>query len=234
MSSNLAGADVFSKLSPACFKSLHLLQWISFIFIFMKYNLILDTSGVKGVVALTLENQIVFESIWWIEEEASSKMEQEIEKAFANLKISPCQIRLIAVAEGPGFFSRTRKAVAFAQGFSFTKNIPLIGFSSLEGYIPEYEGAFFSALELRLKEMFIWKRERRGKEVIALEPPRLCLKEEVYQEGLLLVGPRFLEPYPHILALNPSVSHLQKVVNKKFKERGINQEFSINYLKPAF
>lgn len=42
---------------------------------------------------------------------------------------------VIAVAIGPGRFSSIRLGLAFAQGLSLAKNVPLIGFSSLEGYL---------------------------------------------------------------------------------------------------
>lgn len=41
----------------------------------------------------------------------------------------------IGVSVGPGGFSATRVGVAFAQGLSLAKNVPLVGYSSLEGYL---------------------------------------------------------------------------------------------------
>ncbi|WP_100934062.1 tRNA threonylcarbamoyladenosine biosynthesis protein TsaB [Candidatus Chlamydia corallus] len=41
----------------------------------------------------------------------------------------------VAVALGPGNFSATRIGISFAQGLAMAKNVPLLGYSSLEGYL---------------------------------------------------------------------------------------------------
>ncbi len=41
----------------------------------------------------------------------------------------------IGVSVGPGGFSATRVGVSFAQGLALAKKVPLVGYSSLEGYL---------------------------------------------------------------------------------------------------
>lgn len=41
----------------------------------------------------------------------------------------------IGVATGPGNFSATRLGLSFAQGLALSKRVPIVGYSSLEGYL---------------------------------------------------------------------------------------------------
>ncbi|EPP35956.1 hypothetical protein BOKEGFJH_00134 [Chlamydia avium] len=57
------------------------------------------------------------------------------------VKNSGLDFQGIGVAVGPGNFSATRVGLSFAQGLALSKNIPLIGYSSLEGYLtPQDKG----------------------------------------------------------------------------------------------
>ncbi|BAE81454.1 o-sialoglycoprotein endopeptidase [Chlamydia felis Fe/C-56] len=87
----------------------------------------------------------------------------------------------IGVAAGPGNFSATRVGLSFAQGLALSKKVPMIGYSSLEGYLtPKDEG---KALMLPL-----------GK-----KGGVLTLSSDLSEDGFICekngVGPGILLPY---------------------------------------
>ena len=62
----------------------------------------------------------------------SETMMPEIDKLFAKTKLSPDDIDIFAISEGPGSFTGVRIGAALIKGLAFGKNKPCVGVSSLE------------------------------------------------------------------------------------------------------
>lgn len=102
--------------------------------------LALDTSSEYGAVVLFSEQEVLFAK------ELIQKMAHgpELSKAFEAVN-QLCTQKNIAIAGifcglGPGSFVGMRLSLSFALGFSFAKNIPLMGFCSHEALCYSYEG----------------------------------------------------------------------------------------------
>ena len=62
----------------------------------------------------------------------SETMMPEIDKLFAKTKLSPDDIDVFAISEGPGSFTGVRIGAALIKGLAFGKNKPCVGVSGLE------------------------------------------------------------------------------------------------------
>ncbi|ACZ33004.1 glycoprotease family protein [Chlamydia pneumoniae LPCoLN] len=94
---------------------------------FYKY-VIIDTSGYYPFLAY-VDNQQVLEH-WSLP--VGPDLGIVLEFLFKSKNLS---FQGVAVALGPGNFSATRIGISFAQGLAMAKNVPLLGYSSLEGYL---------------------------------------------------------------------------------------------------
>ncbi|MBQ8498253.1 tRNA (adenosine(37)-N6)-threonylcarbamoyltransferase complex dimerization subunit type 1 TsaB [Chlamydia sp.] len=90
---------------------------------------IIDTSGSQPFLAY-VDCQAVLE-VWSLP--TGEDQGSVLNCIFNNLSLP---FKGIGVAIGPGRFSATRVGVSFAQGLSLAKKVPLVGYSSLEGYLP--------------------------------------------------------------------------------------------------
>ncbi|EPP34350.1 glycoprotease family protein [Chlamydia ibidis] len=97
------------------------------------YNcLIIDTSGYQPFLA-HVDAQKVLNS-WSLPLGPDQGL--VLDFIVKNLSLS---FQGIGVAVGPGNFSSTRVGLAFAQGLSLAAKVPLVGYSSLEGYLSKGE-----------------------------------------------------------------------------------------------
>ncbi|MDB6081288.1 MAG: hypothetical protein JWO53_560, partial [Chlamydiia bacterium] len=133
------------------------------------FSLVLDTATSYGVVAL-FQDGILLEK-------------KEFTAAFTNSQLLlpainallPKKLEYIAVGVGPGSYTGIRVAVAIAKGISFALNIPLVGVSSLKGFVPELsqKGSFIAAIDARIGGVYALQG------VVDQEGIRFTTKEEL-------------------------------------------------------
>jgi tRNA threonylcarbamoyladenosine biosynthesis protein TsaB len=141
----------------------------------MALILALETSGNDFSVALIKdENILAFESF-----NGDRRQEQmlmpAVEKLLIHCGIQPSDLDAIAAGSGPGSYTGLRIGMAFASGFSFAKNIPLIPVGTLENIAFQlFENCTQAskslvAIEAR-KEEFYLAAWYRNFETVLLEP----------------------------------------------------------------
>ncbi|WP_276816257.1 tRNA threonylcarbamoyladenosine biosynthesis protein TsaB [Chlamydia gallinacea] len=94
---------------------------------FYRY-IIIDTSGYQPFLAYVDHQKIIQQ--WSLPTGPDQGMVLEF-----ILKNSNLFFQGIGVAVGPGNFSATRVGLSFAQGLALSRSIPVVGYSSLEGYL---------------------------------------------------------------------------------------------------
>ncbi len=95
---------------------------------------IIDTSGYHPFLAYVDSKEVL--EVWDLP--ANPDQSAVLEFLFSSLGLP---FHGLAVAIGPGNFSATRVGLSFAQGLALAKNIALVGYSSLEGYLtPDDQG----------------------------------------------------------------------------------------------
>ncbi len=124
---------------------------------------------------------------------------------------NPPLIDAIGVGIGPGSYTGIRLGVSVAQTLAYSWKIPLIGVSSLEGYVPSADSVHFAAiLDARIGGAYLqkgWKSE--NKIVYEGEPQVLPLEE---------VG-RYLENVSYL------VTPFAKAIEMKLKQQYPDREW---------
>lgn len=174
-------------------------------------TLIIDTSTERGIVAITSDDQILFSQDLPFGALSSKHLLSSIQLAFKTLNISSKDLGRIGIGLGPGMFTGIRVGVATAKGLAFPRSLPLVGFSSLHGFISPKDGPFASVIDARVGGIYCLLQERRGDEIIALGTPYLCDPSHV--QHLPVVGPSFQRlNFPNSTETSPNVSHLSKII----------------------
>jgi tRNA threonylcarbamoyladenosine biosynthesis protein TsaB len=184
-------------------------------------SLVLDTATSYGVVGLFEDGKLI--------------AKEEFQAAFTNSqlllpaidKLHPDQLEYIVVGIGPGSYTGIRVAVAFAKGLSFAKNIPLVGVSSLRGFVSEHEGSFIGAIDAKIGGIYAIKGiHKEG--IYTFDSEEELLSVPKFAEKLLtvdfLVTPdaeplrnRIPDLQAHIVERKPSIELLASLGYEAFK-----------------
>jgi len=191
----------------------------------MALILILDTSTEKGVVALAKGKELLFSKYLPLGMQSSQFLPSLVAEAFSEVGLSLSELDALAVGIGPGSFTGIRVGVAFAKGLKVALNLPLIGFCSLVGFVPEEEGPFFSVLDARMERAYYMRQERKKGGIYSVSPLTLVstqlLKEEI--KGELAVGPTLHRlTLPNSQEVWPSATCLAAHVEEKFLKKEFN------------
>ncbi len=77
----------------------------------------------------------------------------------------------IAVTQGPGSYTGIRLGCAAAKGLAYARNIPMIGISSLEGFISAQFSSFLSVIDARGGGVYAVMQRWEGSEVRVIHQP---------------------------------------------------------------
>ena len=83
-------------------------------------------------LALYDDEQIIGETIWQTHNHHSVELAPAVESLFTRSGITGKDLRVLAVATGPGSFTSLRIGMAFVKGLSLALNLPVIGIPSLD------------------------------------------------------------------------------------------------------
>lgn len=158
--------------------------------------LFFDTSVDRGVVALFEEGRVhravvpagpLFD--------LTSIFKELLQTTGLSIKDLNC----VAVGIGPGSYTGMRKSASVASALSYATGLPLIGLSSLEGYIPQSDGPFASLMDAKRGKVFFQLGEKVLGQIRYEGEPRLLtvsqVKEYLTQDCVLVS--------PHQEALEP-------------------------------
>ena len=112
--------------------------------------LAVDTSTQWMGLALYDDEQIIGETIWQTHNHHSVELAPAVESLFNRSGITGKDLRVLAVATGPGSFTSLRIGMAFVKGLSLALNLPVIGIPSLDitvAAVPVQEIALAAVLQ---------------------------------------------------------------------------------------
>lgn len=89
--------------------------------------LAIDTSTSWISLAVTDETSILAEHTWRISDNHTSELAPGIEMTLREAGISAAELRAVAVALGPGSFTRLRIGLGFAKGLAIAHTLDIIG-----------------------------------------------------------------------------------------------------------
>src|SRR5699024_6283894 len=142
--------------------------------------LAIDTSSQILGVALMKNNQIAAELTTYLKKDHSSRLMPAINQLMQQIDMKPEDIHKIAVAYGPGSYTRTRIVVTTAKTLACVLDIPVIPISSLKILrykSVSYDGYIYPFLDARRGAVFTGLyRFSKGK-LNVIQPDRYLLME---------------------------------------------------------
>ncbi|MFI0435925.1 MAG: tRNA (adenosine(37)-N6)-threonylcarbamoyltransferase complex dimerization subunit type 1 TsaB [Parachlamydiaceae bacterium] len=193
--------------------------------------LLIDTSTERGVIAYGHRDEIFFAKELPFGSAQSQYLLPYLSEALHSFSFPP-RLAAIGVGIGPGSYTGIRLGVSVAQALAYSWNLPLIGLSSLEGFVPSTPFHQYAAiLDARIGGVYLQKGELDQKgEVIKSSPEIISLEEAGRALGdiVQLVTPfaqslqvKFKHSYPQINWMweerSPSVEILFEKIEVLFK-----------------
>lgn len=141
--------------------------------------LLIDTCTERGIFALVDHNRVIFEHKLPPGINQSNHLMPMLSEALKGADFSPGNLDVIGVGIGPGSYTGIRLGVAVAQTLSYAWKIPLAGFSSLNGFVPEEYSVHFAAiLDARIGGVYLQKGFRDEIRECILGIPEVYTLEE--------------------------------------------------------
>ncbi|NDJ75618.1 MAG: tRNA (adenosine(37)-N6)-threonylcarbamoyltransferase complex dimerization subunit type 1 TsaB [Chloroflexi bacterium] len=112
--------------------------------------LALDTATRLMSLALHDGYRLHFEATWHTPNNHSIELTPAIQRAFAQVQITPADLAAVAVSLGPGSFTGLRIGLSTAKGLALAQNFPLVGVPTLDivAYaVPAFEGRLVAVLQ---------------------------------------------------------------------------------------
>lgn len=168
--------------------------------------LLMDVSTERGVVAVAKGKAIRFQTELPFGYHNSTYLIPTIEKATRELGMEMKHFQGIVVGTGPGSYTGIRVGATVAKSLAYVLGIPLIGISSLMGFIPEQDGPFAAMIDAKIGGAYLWTGSKKGDLIESTSEPCLFALEKL--EGLLQKGLPIITPFSEMLnlkmkALNP-------------------------------
>lgn len=104
----------------------------------------IDTANIPLSIAIVEDGKVITEENTSAKINHSLRAMPAIEEAFKRVNLTPADIDVIAVAEGPGSYTGVRIGVTIAKTLAWTLKKPLVGVSSLKALA--MNGLFFNGL----------------------------------------------------------------------------------------
>lgn len=140
--------------------------------------LAIDTSTSVMSIALMDEQKVYAEVSTNLKINHSIRLMPTIDQMFTEVKWSPNDIELIAVAKGPGSYTGVRIGVTTAKTYAWALKIPLVGVSTLEAMASthlHYNGVISPLIDARRGQVYTGLFKNSDKKTEVLENERIIL-----------------------------------------------------------
>lgn len=144
-------------------------------------TLLIETSTEKGLVAISRHSEILFHKELPQGFNNSKYLLPTIIEGLQNTQLSLKQLTMVAVGIGPGSYTGMRVGVIVAKSLAYACRLPLVGVSSLEGFIPHclLEGSSYVAvIDAKIGGVYLQTGTRFGNQIHYTSAPLLCTLEE--------------------------------------------------------
>lgn len=138
-------------------------------------GLLLDTSTERAFVALMKEKTLLFLEELPFGLNHSRNLMQVIDRAFDTAHETVSKLDYIGVGVGPGSYTGVRVGATVSKTLSYVHHIPLVGISSLYGFIPQIDTPFAAVIDARIGGVYLCVGEKRGDRITYTKDP--CLSD---------------------------------------------------------
>lgn len=206
----------------------------------MKY-LIVDTATDKSISGIAIESRVVASKEIADGLTNSRFLLSTVEELLNEFGMNVEDLNFCVLGVGPGSYTGIRVAAAFAQGLCFARDLPLVGVSTLKGFVPyeNQEGTFIAAIDAKIGGIYMLSGVKSGGEVCFTSEPALVTTREFekqLQSCSYLITPakepllaRIQVTPPNIIERAPSVQQLATVGQSTFLRGSFSAE--ILYLR---
>ncbi|MDP1880859.1 MAG: tRNA (adenosine(37)-N6)-threonylcarbamoyltransferase complex dimerization subunit type 1 TsaB [Parachlamydiaceae bacterium] len=141
----------------------------------------IETSTERGVVGLIQDQTIVYSKYLPFGMTQSQQLIPFLHELIQSLDLSNQPIDVIGLGIGPGSYTGIRVGVAAGQSLAYAWNLPMIGVSSLYGFIPSQPNVKFAALiDARIGGVYVIKGTSHSNHQISYQStPELFSLEKV-------------------------------------------------------
>jgi tRNA threonylcarbamoyladenosine biosynthesis protein TsaB len=129
-------------------------------------TLLIDTSTERGVVAFAKDGKLIYHFELPIGLQNSKHLIPAIHSGLELLGIALKEFSLIVAGIGPGSYTGIRVGVAAAKAMAYGAAIPLIGVSSLTGFVSQEDGAFAGVIDAKQGGVYVMLGEKKYGKVI--------------------------------------------------------------------
>lgn len=85
-----------------------------------------------------------------------------LQKMLANLGMAPKEMGYITLGIGPGSYTGMRVGAAVAKAWGYAHHLPLVGVSSLMGFIPPLDGYFAAMIDAKIGGVYFLKGHKEN------------------------------------------------------------------------
>lgn len=159
-------------------------------------TLFIDTAQERGLIALGNEKIVLAEANLTFGLHNSQTLYRELDALLKMAQITPKELELIACGVGPGSYTGIRVAAASAKALSFALQLPLVGISTLFGFIPESDGSFVAMLDARISGVYLQKGAKKQSHITYQSEPKAVTLDQLadeLQDTQIIVTPK-IEP----------------------------------------
>jgi len=141
--------------------------------------LLIDTSTERGVIAYGNGQEVLFAKELPFGPSQSKFLMPDLFEALKSFGFPP-RLDGIGVGIGPGSYTGIRLGVSVAQALAYSWKIPLIGISSLEGFIPtKLTHRYAAILDARIGGVYFQKGEVNQQGFLHKSSPQIASLEEI-------------------------------------------------------
>lgn len=117
-------------------------------------TLLFDTSTERAIVALFKNDDMIFSKELPVGLQNSKYLVPTIEESLKSLNLKPQDLGRIVCGVGPGSYTGLRVAASVAKSLAYALNIPLIGVSALQAFIPDESVSFASIIDAKMGGLY--------------------------------------------------------------------------------
>lgn len=195
-------------------------------------HLFLDTSTERGIIGLGKGHELLEEVFLPIGLHNSKFLVPSLLDLLKRNQISLKNLEFISCGIGPGSYTGIRVGAALAQSIAYALKLPLIGFSSLEAFIPSNPFAYAAILDAKYAGVYLQKGEFDGKTNRMLSDPEVVSLGELLnrlEDIQLLVTPHqklLQERFKDLTILWEERGPSGKIIAHRSYERFLKKDFS--------
>lgn len=199
--------------------------------------ILIETATNRGLIALCERDTVIGYKELPLGLANSRLLEPSLDALLKGAGVLPKDLEFVAVGQGPGSYTGLRVGAASAKAIAIGCNIPLVGFSSLRGFVPpsDFFGSYLAVIDAKIGGVYVQEAIKTSDGITFLRKEALMPFEQFVEQLKavpVLVTPSW-EPLakrlqgifvPEVFETSPSANQLLLESNEKF----VNKEYSID------